>query len=450
MADTPKHSRGSHFASPSTGSNAANAQPAAQHTVGATQRSGARFKTNAAASSGATSRAARTSTAPSPSSSTGMVSMATPRSREQRQAAARGGHSAKGAILGVIVGIAIVAVAVMLITPRLSALLSGTTETVDDVSTLANQGQEVSVIIEDGSGAYDVAALLKENGLIVTQDGFVSAMVEKGADSKLKSGAYVFTIGQDYDTILGILVGGSNSTANTFTIPEGRTLTQTAATVEEALGISADEFIAQAKASNYVADYSFLEAAAANSEYDSLEGYLYPKTYDLSMVTDVTADTVIRAMLDQYQAEVQSLDFASAEAAIQEKYGVEMSDYDMLILASIVEREAVTDSQRYDIASTFFNRLKIGMALQSDATYMYITGGEVTMEDLENDQSNPYNTRFNAGLTPTPICSPSLESIQATLAPNDTDYLYFYITSDYEKFSATYDEHLAAQAEAAN
>lgn len=447
MADSPKHSRGSHFAAPGNDANAAKTQ-AAQHTAGATQRSGARFKTSATA--GAPERSSRKSAAPSPSSSTGMVSVATPRSREQRQAAARGGHSAKGAILGVIVGIAIVAVAVMLITPRLSALLSGSNATTDDVSTLENQGQEVNIIIPDGSGAYDVAALLKDNGLIVTQDGFVEAMVEKGADSKLKSGAYVFTIGQDYDTILGILVGGSNSTANTFTVPEGRTLSQTAATVEEALGISADEFIAQAKASNYVADYSFLEAAAANSEYDSLEGYLYPKTYDLSMQTDITADTVIRAMLDQYQAEVESLDFASAEAAINEKYGVEMSDYDMLILASIVEREAVTDAQRYDIASVFFNRLQIGMALQSDATYMYITGGEVTMDDLEGDQANPYNTRYNAGLTPTPICSPSLESIQATLAPNDTDYLYFYITSDYEKFSATYDEHLAAQAEVAS
>ena len=147
-------------------------------------------------------------------------------------------------------------------------------------------------------------------------------------------------------------------------------------------------------------------------------------------------------MLDQYQADVVSLDFSAGEQLISQRYGIQMSDYDILTLASIVEREAVTTDQRPKVSSVFFNRLKQGMALQSDATMMYVTGGEVTADDLKTE--SPYNTYLNTGLTPTPICAPSVESIKATLNPDDTNYLYFYITQTDEWFSATYDEHLQA------
>ena len=209
--------------------------------------------------------------------------------------------------------------------------------------------------------------------------------------------------------------------------------------VEEAYGVSSGDFLAQAKASNYVADYPFLEGVAD----DSLEGYLYPKTY--SFTSTPTADQVIRAMLDQFELEVASLDFDSARATIKERYGVEMSDYDFINLASIVEREGLTAEQRGKVASTFYNRFEAGMPLQSDATMMYVTGGAVTADDL--DQESPYNTYKNQGLPPTPICSPSLESIEATLNPPETDYLYFFITTEDEWFSETYDGHLAAIAE---
>ena len=180
----------------------------------------------------------------------------------------------------------------------------------------------------------------------------------------------------------------------------------------------------------------------ADAQDDSLEGFLCPKTYDFSSAGDLTADTVIRAMLDQYNKDVASLDFSSAEATIKNRYGIDMSDYDILKLASIVEREAITSDQRPKVSSTFYNRLKQGMALQSDATMMYVTGGEVTADDLKT--ASPFNTYLNQGLTPTPICSPSMESIQAAMAPADTNYLYFYITQTDEWFSPTYDEHLQA------
>lgn len=240
------------------------------------------------------------------------------------------------------------------------------------------------------------------------------------------------------------LIEGPNTTDNQLTIPEGLTVAQTAARVQDALGISSDDFLAQAKASNYVDDYPFL----ADAQDDSLEGFLCPKTYDFSG-KDVTADTVIRAMLDQYEAEVASLDFATAEASIKSTYGVDMSDYDIIVMASIIEREAVTADDRPLVSSVFYNRLAAGMDLQSDATMAYVTGGEVTADDLKTE--SPYNTYLNAGLTPTPICSPSLASIQAALSPASTDYYYFYIVEDGTRsvhaFSETYEQHQQVIAE---
>lgn len=362
----------------------------------------------------------------------GMQSLAAPRSRSQREAARRGGHSSKAPV---IAGIAAAALVVVM---GLAFVISRVFGGGAGQDSLPNRGEQVEVVIDDGSGANAVAAKLKDAGVIANTDDFITQARKQKADSQLKSGAYVFTVGQDIDSIISQLISGPNSTSGRLTIPEGLTVPQTARLVSEALSVSSDDFIAQAKASNYVADYPFL----ANAADDSLEGFLCPKTYDFSGRSDVTADAVIRAMLDQYNADVASLDFASGEALIADRYGITMSDYDVIKLASIVEREAVTDGQRPKVASVFFNRLKAGMALQSDATMMYVTGGEVTADDLKTE--SPYNTYLNAGLTPTPICTPSVDSIKAVLSPDDTDYLYFYITQTDEWFSSTYDEHLQA------
>ena len=95
------------------------------------------------------------------------------------------------------------------------------------------------------------------------------------------------------------------------------------------------------------------------------------------------------------------------------------------------------------LASVFYNRLAGKLDglryLNSDATMMYVTGGEVTADDLQSD--SPYNTYKHEGLPPTPICSPSLEALKATLEPTDSEDLYFYITQDEEYFSQTYEEH---------
>lgn len=307
--------------------------------------------------------------------------------------------------------------------------------------------RDVTFIIPEGSGAFDVATILVENQIITDSDAFIKALTKQGADSQIKAGAYSMHTGTSIDAVIAQLIQGPNSTEHQVTIPEGKTIPQTAAIIEEGLGVSADEFVEQASASKYAADYSFLGLASESGS--SLEGYLFGKTYDFAG-KEITADTIIRAMLDQYAAEVDTLDFASARAKIKERYKVEMSDYDIIKMASIIEREAVTEDDRPLVASVFYNRLNEGMRLQSDATMMYVTGGEVTAEDLKQD--SPYNTYLVDGFPPTPICSPSIEAIQAALEPADTDYLYFLIIENENysnhSFSKTYEEHQAAIAKA--
>ena len=309
-------------------------------------------------------------------------------------------------------------------------------------------GQEVSIKVAEGSSASAIAQQLYEAGVIGDTSAFMKAARKQNVDEKLKPGTYIFVTGSDVQNVIDLLVAGPNSGEGILTIAEGLTVRQTAAIVEDRLGISADDFIAQAKASSYVDDYTFLADAAA-SGYDSLEGYLFPKTYDFSSGAP-TADSVIRTLLDQYALETQGLDFASAEAQIADAYGVTMSDYDILKLASVIEREAVADDQRGNVASVFYNRLagKLGQGafLQSDAVMGYVTGGEVTADDLQQD--SPYNTYKNEGLPPTPICAPSMASLEAALAPESTDYLYFWITDSEAVFSKTYEEHQAAIANA--
>lgn len=335
-------------------------------------------------------------------------------------------------VIGVLIAIAVVAGAALFLFPRIFGGDSANIEA----------GQQVSITIPEGSSGDAIATILVENHIIADSGEYYAAVKKLNAEMSLKPGDYQFETLQDPLSVVKQLVAGPNLEGVKLTVPEGKTVEQTAQLVEDAYGISADEFISQAKASAYAGDYPFL----ADAGNDSLEGFLYPKTYTFAGTP--TADEVIRAMLDQYQLDVvDALDFDAGRAAISATYGIELSDYELLTLASIVEREGLNADQRAHVASVFLNRLagKGDFAgrpyLQSDATLMYETGGAVTAEDIQGIDS-PYNSYQNAGLPPTPICSPSSEAILATLEPTDSDDLYFYITQDEEYFSQTYDEHM--------
>ncbi|MEG0503340.1 MAG: endolytic transglycosylase MltG [Raoultibacter sp.] len=300
------------------------------------------------------------------------------------------------------------------------------------------EGESVTVTIPEGSGAKAIGDLLVQNGVIADSAEFVRIVTSDGRDASLKPGMYTFTGPLTLQETIDQLVVGPNAAGLSLTIPEGYTIARIADAVAEATSgkVTAADFTAAAhNASAYAADFPFVADAYNNS----LEGFLFPKTYPLE--DSATADSIVRQMLAQYKTETAGLDYAFAESA-------GLTPYDVLKLASVVEKEATADN-RAKVASVFYNRLAISMPLQSDATTAYVVGGDPTPDDLKVE--GPYNTYLNNGLPAGPICSPGLDCIKAVLAPETTTYLYFYFVPndaggmDYF-FSETYDEHLAAIA----
>lgn len=335
---------------------------------------------------------------------------------------------------------ALAVVALLVVIATVMAYLNSRSQ--DNAQTASiTAGEHIKVTIPSGANAARIAQLLVQERVISDGKAFLSAIQKQDVASKIKSGTYELVAGSDYQQLIDRLIQGPNSSENALVVPEGFTVDKLADLVSQQFGISRDDFLAQAKASNYVDEFPFLKDA----QNDSLEGFLWPKTYDFSSTTP-TSDAIIKLMLTQYKTETANLDFEGAQQNIKQQYGITMSRYDFIKLASIIEKEALIDEDRPLIASVMFNRLKADMPLQSDATMGYVTKGKVTPQDLKSD--SPYNTQNKKGFPPTPICSPGIASLSAAMLPATTDNYYFWITKDEHKFSKTYDEHLQAIKEA--
>ena len=301
-------------------------------------------------------------------------------------------------------------------------------------------GVEVSVTIPSGASTSQIAQTLFDNDVIRRSDDFTNAVKSKGVDSKLKPGTYTLLTLMDTDDLIETLVAGPAFYGTKLTIPEGYTISETAATVQSTLGISSEEFLKKcASASSYVDDYPFLK----NAYNDSLEGYLFPKTYDVP--DGATADTVIKMMLSQYETELNDLGLSSSGAN-----GYSLAE--ITTIASMIQGETSETSEMATVASVIYNRLKQGIALQIDATVVYALGADysgksVTYDDLEVD--SPYNTYKNAGLPPGPINSPGADALKAAMNPESTNYLYYLAPtgSTTHKFFEDYDSFLEAKAQ---
>ena len=324
-------------------------------------------------------------------------------------------------------------IAIIVLIAAVIAIIFGVTSFIRGCSgsNLAPEGTEVQIVIEEGEGAKSVAKSLVDAGLISNANEFTDRISTLGAENNLYPGTYTIVAGQSVDEIIQVLQ--SPPLANGVTIPEGSTVQQTAEYVAAYTNgrISVDSFVAAASnASAYASNYSFLAEVGDNS----LEGFLFPKTYPIA--EDATAETVVRAMLDQYASETAGLDWSYAE-----QQG--LSHYDALKLASIVEKES-DDTHRPTVASVFYNRLADNMRLQSDATVAYVVGHDPTAEDVATE--NDYNTYFIDGLPPTPINSPSIACLRAICSPEKTGYYFFYFEDDGKgglnySSSETYEEH---------
>ena len=326
----------------------------------------------------------------------------------------RGGHSEDPKTKRLLFTIGAIAAVVLLIIAAVFV-----------VSNFVRMGEEqqaasnaaVDITIPSGYGSGDIAQLLQANGVILKTTDFLNAVDRVRADGSLKAGAYHFESGMSYDDVVALLTSGPNASVS-LTIAEGLTVNQTAGRVQDVMGIPAETFLAQARASNYATDYPFL-AGAYN---DSLEGFLYPETYILP--PDSSADAVIRAMLDQYKAVTSMIDFNAAAQG-----NVALTQYQVICAASLVERETAISSERPLVASVIYNRLNAGWPLQIDAAIAYALGKADLLTEADPMVDSPYNVYLNYGLTPGPICSPSHDSIIAVTQPASTDYFYYVASS---------------------
>jgi UPF0755 protein len=260
-------------------------------------------------------------------------------------------------------------------------------------------------------------------------------MKSKKLENSLKAGDYAISDDMGSSDILALIAQGRQILIR-ITIPEGASV-RTIAQVAEASGI--------ASASEVLSVASSHEFAAENGvEADSLAGYLFPDTYLLprgaggKQLVSVMVSTFRKRLLD-------AVPEASALSAAEL--------HQRVILASIVEREYRVPEEAPLMASAFLNRLRIGMALQSCATVVYIISeiqgkqhpARIFDKDLKID--NPFNTYLHPGLPPEPICNPGLTALSATLRPASTKYLYFRLvdeTTGKHYFSSTLDEHIGA------
>ena len=231
-----------------------------------------------------------------------------PATRSSYNSRARRGAQKKSSpvpmIVGAVVAVLALAAIAFFVVPAVKGFFAG-----EDTKVAA--GQQVTITIPEGASGDTIASILSENHIVENPKDYYAAVKKLNADMSLKPGTYSFTTLMDATKVVQQLMEGPNAGSDALTIPEGLTVDQVADRVAAAYdSISKEDFLNQAKASNYVDDYSFLEGAAN----DSLEGFLFPKTYSLG--TDPSADDVIRAMLDQFNTEYKTLDFAGCEAKI--------------------------------------------------------------------------------------------------------------------------------------
>ena len=297
--------------------------------------------------------------------------------------------------------------------------------------------KEVCLEIPMGSSTSKVSDILEDNGLIKSKFLFKYTVKKEGLDGKLKAGEYNLNTGMDVEEIVrNISKGGKKTNIVTITIPEGYELKQICKKLSENGLIDEERFMTLTKDAKNCADkYDFLKEVHEGS---SLEGYLFPSTYDVE--SGSSEEVIIEKMLDTYEEVYKS----TIEDRI-ENTGLSLNE--LMALASIIEREGKVDEERPLIASVFYNRLEKGMHLESCATIQYALGerkDKLTYDDLKIESD--YNTYKHKGLPPGPIASPGLKSIEAAVSPANVDYLFFVSNGDgTHTFTTNFKDHLDAK-----
>ena len=290
--------------------------------------------------------------------------------------------------------------------------------------------------VQPGDTLSEIAGRLQDDGLIISDLVFRLALERRGSVHSLQPGQYVLRPSMSMDQIIDELQRGQVAD-RVVTVIEGWRGEQIAEHLEALGAFAGADLLAVIGSGPDQFPHDFLPA---QSGVNSLDGYLFPDTYFVGAQT--TPREFVSAMLDRF-GEIYGTQERQAAAAAG------LSDHEVVILASIVEREAQLDEERAVIASVYLNRLEQGMHLQADPTVQFAVaggGGEgwwkdsLTLADLGTE--SPYNTYLNPGLPPGPIANPGAASIRAVLEPAQTNYLFFVARGDgSHAFAETYEEH---------
>jgi uncharacterized YceG family protein len=233
-----------------------------------------------------------------------------------------------------------------------------------------------------------------------------------GHRSDLRSGSYTLQQDAPYGDVMDTLAAGPPVDVVNITVPEGRSRDEIAPIVRKA---GLDGSYARATVRSRQLDPSDYGAERARN----LEGFLFPSTYELKK--GATARTLVREQLGTFEREFGKVNMSFAKRK-------NLTEYDVLIIASMVEREAQIDKERPLVASVIYNRLSQGIPLGIDATIRYHEQNwtrPLRMSELQDD--NAYNTRLNQGLPPGPIGNPGLASMRAAARPANSDYLFYVV-----------------------
>jgi len=250
--------------------------------------------------------------------------------------------------------------------------------------------------------------------------------------SNIKPGTYSFSDSTSIeDFVKGLEEGRDNINAIKVTIPEGYDIEQIALLLEKSGAFKKEDFL------NAIKNYKLPSYIKKDDKKRyALEGYLFPDTYVFSK--DTTASEVIKTMLSRFEEVVSEINKNNNAAIKDDNIG------SIITMASVIEKEAVLESDRSKVASVFYNRIKKNMKLQSDATVLYALNVHkevVYTNDLK--VNSPYNTYLVQGLPIGPICSPGKSSIEAALKPEKSNNIYFIIIKDGPHFfSDNYNEFL--------
>jgi UPF0755 protein len=272
---------------------------------------------------------------------------------------------------------------------------------------------EAIVVVPEGATAGEVADLLGKNDVVSNSTLFEWRLKLAGDSEKILPGRYVLAHNMSYGTAIDKLTSSGGQV--NVTIPEGEDRTQIAATIKD-LGLSGDYLAASKSFKGFDPN----KYGAKNPK--NLEGFLFPATYQLDPGASV--DQLVSKQLQGFQQNFAGVNMSYAKSK-------NLTVYDVLTIASMIDKEVQIPSERPLVAAVIYNRLHRGMPLQIDATTRFEFHnytGDITESELQ--AQSPYNTRINAGLPPTPIGNPGLAAIKAAAQPAKVNYLYYVLNGN--------------------